>query len=67
MSKNRLKEMMTEKKKEEQKEVIDQTELNKKTKIIDVTLLYRIQRSLGYKSSWVYYAKQQLKWQKEAG
>jgi len=32
MSKNGLKEMMTEKKTEEQKEVIDQTELNKKTK-----------------------------------
>jgi len=32
MSKNSLKEMMTEKKTEEQKEVIDQTELNKMTK-----------------------------------
>jgi len=32
MSKNSIKEMMTEKKTEEQKEVIDQTELNKMTK-----------------------------------
>ncbi|MCK5600675.1 DEAD/DEAH box helicase family protein [Candidatus Pacearchaeota archaeon] len=35
--------------------------LNDKKGIINIPLLYRIQRSLNYKSSWVYFAKKQIK------
>ncbi len=35
--------------------------LNDKQGIVNIPLLYRIQRSLDYKSSWVYFAKKQIK------
>jgi|GEM_PF-4960173 len=34
--------------------------MNQKTKVLDIPLLYRIQKSFGYKSSWVYFAKKEL-------
>lgn len=35
--------------------------MNKKKGIVDIPLLYRIQRQMGYKPGWVYYAKNSLK------
>jgi len=35
--------------------------MNQKSKVLDIPLLYRIQKSFGYKASWVHFAKQFLK------